>query len=82
MPPQIGPDGHEIPEVQGVVGAIMAPIKPRPANAGESITSAVGVALDNDGNPICTAFREIGGHKPVKSSRVHKFNQPLFGEGA
>ena len=48
----LGPDGHPIPEVQGVVDAVMAPIMRKPANAGESKTSAVGVALDANGNPI------------------------------
>ncbi len=49
---QIGPDGHPIPEVQGVVDAVMAPIKPRPANAGESGAAAVGVALDENAKPL------------------------------
>lgn len=48
---QLGPDGHPIPEVQGVVNAVMAPIKPKP-NTGESKTSAVGAALDEHGAVI------------------------------
>lgn len=49
--PKLGPDGHPIPEKQGVVDAVIAPIKPKP-NTGESKTHAVGVALDEHGNPI------------------------------
>jgi hypothetical protein len=49
---KIGPDGHPIPEQQGVVGAVMAPIKPKPKNAGESGAKAEGVALDKDGKPL------------------------------
>lgn len=51
MSQKLGPDGHPIPEQQGVVGAVMQPIKlGRPA--GESSTKAVGLALDEHGNPI------------------------------
>lgn len=51
MAEKLGPDGHPIPEQQGVVNAVMAPIKPKP-NTGESKTCGVGVALDGDGNVI------------------------------
>lgn len=51
MAEKLGPDGHPIPEQQGVINAVMAPIKPKP-NTGESKTSAVGVALDANGAVI------------------------------
>lgn len=40
------------PPVQGVVTAVIQPIVFKKANAGESTTKAVGVALDANGNPI------------------------------
>lgn len=40
------------PPVQGIVNAVMAPIRRQRPEAGESGASAVGVALDADGNPI------------------------------
>ncbi len=48
----IGPDGHPIPETQGVVAAVIKPIVFKIPNAGESQVGAVGVALDADGKPI------------------------------
>lgn len=48
----VGADGHPIPEKQGVVDAVMAPIA-RPAKPdGESGAIAVGVALGADGQPL------------------------------
>lgn len=47
---KIGPDGHPIPEVQGVVTGYIQPIvfkDPKQSEAG-----AVGVALDENGNVI------------------------------
>jgi hypothetical protein len=52
MAEKLGPDGHPIPEQQGVVNAVMAPIMPKPKNAGESKTVGVGVALDANGDVI------------------------------
>lgn len=61
---KIGPDGHPIPEQQGVVGAVMAPIKPKPkANEGKSSIHGVGVALDEHGDPI-DQTEELEGKTP------------------
>ena len=49
--PKLGPDGHPIPEVQGVVDAVIQPISFKDkATAGKVV--AKGEALDADGNVI------------------------------
>lgn len=41
----IGPDGHPIPEVQGVVNAVIQPILAKDINFGEAVVEAKGSAL-------------------------------------
>lgn len=49
---KLGPDGHPIPEQQGVVVGVIQPIVFKKKTAGEAKTVGVGVALDEHGNPI------------------------------
>lgn len=67
----IGPDGHPIPEQQGIVDAVMVPPKPQKP-AGESMSVAHGQALDADGNPIDQNAEWCAAHAAAVAAEASK----------